>query len=286
MLDVRKKIVLKSKAVSTFFKNKTVIVTGSGMGIGKTMALELCKLGANVVLNGRNAERLEKTHQEFLQQGYSVLAVRGDVTEPADCEVLIQNTIQRFGKVDALINNAGLSMSERFENLQPDVFDKVVRSNIQGSAFPTLKALPYIKETKGSIIFISSAAGMVGLPTASAYSAGKMALTAIAQSLKVELAETGVHIGIVHVGFTKNDEDKRVLSANGELIPVAERPRYLQQTQTEVAQAVLRAIEKRKFKIVLTFVGKLNAFMARFFPGIVIRILIASQKRLQKMYTR
>jgi short-subunit dehydrogenase len=268
----------------SYFKNKTAIVTGSGMGIGKAIALALCKQGAHVVLNGRNAQRLEKTYQEFLQQGFSVIAVQADVTQPSACEDLMQKTLQAFGQIDMLINNAGLSMSERFENLHPEVFDAVVRSNIQGSAYPTLKALPSIKITHGSIIFISSAAGMIGLPTASAYSVGKMALTALAQSLKVEMAGTGVHIGIVHVGFTQNDENKRVLNARGELIPVAARPAYIQQTQQQVAQAVLRTIRKRKFKVVLSVIGKVNAFMARFFPGIVLRILVASQKRLRKMY--
>lgn len=254
------------------------------MGIGKSIALELCKQGANVVLNGRNAERLEKTYQEFLQQGFSVLAVRADVTEPTECETLIKKTIESFGTIDVLINNAGLSMSERFENLHPEVFDAVIKSNIQGSAYPTLKSLPYLKQTKGSVIFISSAAGMIGLPTASAYSAGKMALTALAQSLKVELAETGVHVGIVHVGFTQNDSNKRVLNAKGELIPVAERPAYIQQTQKQVAQSVLHTVQKRKFKVTLSFIGKINAFMARFFPGLVMTILKASQRRMKKMY--
>jgi len=254
------------------------------MGIGKTIALELCKQGANVILNGRNADRLENTYQEFLKQGFSVLAVRADVTEPVECEMLVEKTLAAFGKIDVLINNAGLSMSERFENLHPEVFDAVVKSNIQGSAYPTLKALPSLKQTKGSVIFISSAAGMIGLPTASAYSAGKMALTAIAQSLKVELAETGVHVGIVHVGFTQNDSNKRVLNAKGELIPVAERPAFIQQTQQQVALAVLRTIKKRKFKVTLSFIGKINAFMARFFPGLVMQILKASQKRMKKMY--
>lgn len=254
------------------------------MGIGKAIALELCKQGARVVLNGRNGERLEKTYQEFLQQGYSVIAVQADVTEPSACEELVQKTLKAFGQIDILVNNAGLSMNERFENLHPEVFDLVIKSNIQGSAYPTLTALPALKNTKGSVIFISSAAGMIGLPTASAYSAGKMALTAIAQSLKVELAETGVHIGIVHVGFTQNDDNKRVLNAKGELIPVAARPAYIQQTQQQVAQAVLRTIRKRKFKVILSAIGKVNAFMARFFPRIVLRILMASQKRLHKMY--
>jgi short-subunit dehydrogenase len=110
-----------------------------------------------------------------------------------------------------------------------------------------------------------------------------MALTALAQSLKIELAGSGVHIGIVHVGFTKNDEEKRVLNASGELVPVASRPPYLQQTQEQVAKAVLSTIRKRKFKVILTLVGKVNALMVRFFPGLVIRIISSSQKRMGNM---
>lgn len=268
----------------SYFKNKTAIVTGSGMGIGKAVALELCKAGANVVLNGRNGERLEKTYQEFLQAGFPVAAVQGDVTKFSDCNTLIEKALNTFGQVDFLITNAGVSMRERFENLQPEIFSQVIESNINGSAFPALTALPHIKKTKGSIVFISSAAGMIGLPTASAYSAGKMALTALAQSMKIELASSGVHIGIVHVGFTKNDDAKRVLNATGELVPVAERPAYLQQTQEQVAKSILSTIRNRRFKVVLTFVGKLNAFMVRFFPGLVIRIVTSSQKKMEKMY--
>jgi len=267
-----------------YFTNKTAIVTGSGMGIGKAIALELCRQGAHVVLNGRNAERLEATHQEFLQQRFSVIAVRADVTLPEECDMLVNETIKSFGRIDILINNAGIAISDRFEDYQPEVFDAVIRSNIHGSAYPTLKALPYIKETKGSVIFISSVAGMLGLPTASAYSAGKMALTAIAQSLKIEMHGTGVHIGIVHVGFTQNDDNKRLLNARGEKIKVAERPRYLQQTQQQVALSVLRTIEKRRFKVILTVIGKLNGLMSRLFPGTVMRIIMASQKRMKKMY--
>lgn len=268
----------------SYFKNKTAIVTGSGMGIGKAIALELCRQGANVVLNGRSAERLEKTYQEFLQQGYPVIAVRADVTKASECEAVIQKAVEKFGSIDILVTNASVSMRERFENLQPEIFSQVIESNINGSAFPALKALPHIRKTKGSIVFISSAAGMIGLPTASAYSAGKMALTALAQSLKIELTGSGVHIGIVHVGFTQNDVEKRVLNAKGDLVPVAARPAYLQQTQEQVARAVLSVIRRRKFKAVLSFVGKLNAFVVRFFPDLVIRIVSYSQKRMGGMY--
>jgi len=268
----------------SYLKNKTAIVTGSGMGIGKAIALELCKAGANVVLNGRNAERLEKTYQEFLQKGFTVVAVAGDVTKVSDCNVIIQKAIDSFGDIHILVTNAGVSMRERFENLQPEVFSQIIESNINGSAFPTLVALPHLKKTKGSVVFISSAAGMIGLPTASAYSAGKMALTALAQSLKIEMASSGVHIGIVHVGFTQNDVEKRVLNATGDLVPVASRPAYLQQTQEQVARSVLSTIRNRKFKVVLSLVGKINAFVVRFFPSLVIRIVTSSQKKMEKMY--
>ena len=157
------------------------------MGIGKAIAFELCKAGANVILNGRNAERLEKTYQEFLQKGYPVVAVQGDVTKVSDCNTVVQKAIDTFGNLDILVTNAGISMRERFENLQPEVFSQIIESNINGSAFPALTAMPHLKKTKGSVVFISSAAGMIGLPTASAYSAGKMALTALAQSLKIGL---------------------------------------------------------------------------------------------------
>jgi len=250
------------------------------MGIGKAIALELCKEGANVVLNGRNPERLEKTFREFIELGYPVTAIQGDVTLVSDCDTIVKKALDTFGQIDILVTNASVSMQERFENLNPEVFARVVESNINGSAFPAHRSLPHIKQTKGSIIFISSVAGMIGLPTGSAYSAGKMALTALAQSLKMELSSSGVHVGIVHVGFTQNDNDKRVLNATGELVPVARRPAYLQQTQEQVAKSVLSTIRKRKFKKVLTFVGKLNALVVRFFPGLVIRIVTSAQKRM------
>lgn len=250
------------------------------MGIGKTLAYELCKQGAQVVLNSRNAARLSITFKEFMEQKFNVIPIVADVTRDAECKDLIKKTLEVYGKIDVLVNNAGMSMNENFENLLPEVFDKIIQSNIHGSAFPTLNALPYLKQSKGSIIFISSAAGMVGLPTASAYSAGKMALTALAQSLKVELTGTGVHVGIVHVGFTVNDNSKRVYNATGELIPVAERPRYLQQTQVQVARAIMNTIQKRKFKVVLSLVGKLNAVIGALMPWLVLHILQVSQKQI------
>lgn len=137
----------------------------------------------------------------------------------------------------------------------------------------------FIKETKGSLVFISSIAGKVGLPSASAYSGGKMMLTALAQSLQAELAGSGMHIGIVYVGFTRNDDTKRVLNAQGDLVPVAKRSAYLQQTQDQVAGAVLKLIRKRRFSTVLSLTGKLSALAIRLFSGLVLRILRVLQEK-------
>lgn len=266
------------------FKDKTALVTGSGKGIGKAIALQLCEQGAQVVLNGRNRERLEETYREFSEKGYRVMAIQADVTLASECEMLIRGAVEAFGKIDILIANAGISMQGDFEDLQPGVFARVIESNVYGSAFPVMKALPFIKQTKGSIIFISSIAGLIGLPSASAYSAGKMMLTALAQSLRAELADSGMHIGIVYVGFTRNDPQKRVLNARGTLIPVAMRPSYLQQTPEQVAGAVLRLIRKRKSGTVLSFTGKLTFIAARVFPSLVLRMIRLSRKKLHRMF--
>lgn len=255
------------------FKDKTAIVTGSSMGIGKAIAFELCKLGAHVVLNGRAPDRLDKTYSEFSKQGFSVIAVQADVTQVQDCKMLIQTALHEFHRIDILINNAAISMNERFEHLKPEIFSEVIQSHILGSAFPSWVALPEIKKTRGSIVFISSLGAMIGLPTASAYSAGKMAITALAQSLKIEMSGTGVHIGIVYAGFTKNDKAKRTLNAQGELIPLSYRPSYLQQTQEHVAKAVLKLIQRRKFKITLSILGKVTEWATRFSPRLALTIL-------------
>lgn len=265
------------------FKGKTVIITGSSMGIGKATALEFCKQGAHVVLNGRNEKRLRKTLEEFLQHGYPAIAVQGDITKKTDCEKLVNDTLKKFGRIDVLINNAAMSMRENFENLDPEVFAQLVDSNINGSAFPAWAALPEIKKTKGSIIFISSAAGMVGLPTASAYSVGKMGLTALAQSLKIELSGTDVHIGIVHVGFTRNDDDKMILNAKGDLIPVPKRPAWIQQSKEKVARSVIKTVRRRKFKVTLSAIGKVNELFIRFFPTLALNIIAYSQRRIQRI---
>jgi short-subunit dehydrogenase len=259
-----------------WFTDKVVVVTGSTMGIGKALASELCKRGANVLINGRNQERLNKTLEEFRSCGYKVASYQGDVTLYNNCVSMIKTVISCFGKLDILITNAGVAGYSSFESFDPAEYKKAIDSNIYGSLFPAKTALPLLKASGGSLVFISSLAGMMGMPYYSAYSMGKMSLTALVQSLQTELKNSGVHIGIVYVGFVKNEEQKRFISADGTLVPVPQRRPWLQQPREKVAFSVLRLIKHRRKKVVLSAFGKLTALVIKFIPALA-KLIVARQ---------
>lgn len=266
-----------------YFKGKVAIITGSSMGIGKATALELAEKGAKVVLNGRNEERLQRARDFILSKGYETLGVAGDVSSFEDCQRLIDATIRHFGKIDILINNAGKASRGYFADLNPSVFRQMMEINFLGCVYPTQCALPYLKETKGSIIFISSVAGIRGLPETSMYCASKMALTSIAESLKVELAHTGIHVGIVYVGITKNDPGKTVINADGSLLLLKNRNTNQAQTPGQVAKSVVNHVRKRKFRKILTLLGKLNWVANMLIPRLVDIFLVKSLERIKRM---
>jgi NAD(P)-dependent dehydrogenase (short-subunit alcohol dehydrogenase family) len=249
-------------------QNKVIIITGSSMGIGKVMALEFLQQGARVVLNARSTERLQKTYEELSAAGYPVIAVAGDVADMADCKRMVTETIKAFGRIDVLINNAGISMEGEVADLSPDVFRKVMEINYLGSVYPTQAALPELKKTKGSVIFMSSAAGVRGLPGYSVYSSSKMALTALAESMKIELHPTDVHVGIAYVGFTQNDPEKTIYNADGKIIAQPVRNFIKAEPPVNVARRVSRMISRRQFKVVFTALGKLNALVNRWAPSL------------------
>lgn len=259
------------------FKDKVVLVTGSGSGIGKATALEFCAAGAKVILNGRNEEKLMRAQLEFEQLGHAVNYCVGDITNYHDCCWITDYVIQHHGKIDIVVANAGVSMNGRFEETKPHFFKTAVDSNIYGVVMPLFSFLPHLKKTNGSFTIISSIAGLRGIPTGSAYCVGKMALTALHQSLSAELFLYKIHLGIVYVGFTANDADKKTLSPRGELVPVPKRLKVFQQSQKKVAGSILRLIKRRRSKTVLTLTGQFTNFLARFAPAFLMFIA----KRLQ-----
>jgi short-subunit dehydrogenase len=264
---------------------KTVIVTGSSSGLGRELAYMLLKEGAQVMINGRNPEKLMETRQHLASGGGRVLAVSGDDTQPEDCRNMVDECIREFGGIDILINNVGTGSNGLFRDTIPEAVNKVLATNIFGSIYPTYYALPYLLESRGSIFFISSLAGIHGLPFNFSYSMSKMALTSLAQSLRIELNGTGVHTGIVYVGFLHNGPGKRVISGNGTLVPATKRPDRFTMTMGTAGEHIIRAIRKRKAVTVLSFLGKFLFQANRISPSFVRKVLNLSTTRMKYGYT-
>lgn len=245
---------------------KVAIITGSSKGIGKAIAIALAKKNVRVVLNGRSREILENTSAELRSSGFDITFVQGDVGNYSDCENLVEQTIKKYGRLDILVNNAGLAMEGTIANTSPEVFAKVFHTNILGVLFPTKAALPYLKQSQGSVVFTGSIAGFMGLPDYSAYSASKMSLTALVQSLKIELAGTGVHVGINYVGFAENDENKTYLNHHGEIEKMPVRKQFKRMPLEIVAAHFVKGIENRRYKQTLSGLGKLTNYVQRYFP--------------------
>jgi NAD(P)-dependent dehydrogenase (short-subunit alcohol dehydrogenase family) len=266
------------------FSGKVALVTGSESGIGRETARELARQGASVMLNGLRPDRLTETLNTFLDAGYAADACVADVTDFTACQQLIRDTIAAFGQLDILVANASISMRAYFNDLDVDVFRAVCDSNIYGTVYPLKAALPHLLATKGCVTFISSISSLNGIPSGSAYCAGKAAVSNLAHTLRLEWHKTGMHVGVIHLGFTANDPEKRVFAADGTPVLMAHRPSRWQMSQQEVARAITRHIHRRRANTVLSGMGKLNAMLSRFFPRLVDKIVLTSMKLRPELY--
>lgn len=264
--------------LNKFYKDKVVIVTGSSMGIGKELALKILKLGGKVVLTGRNSSRFEALEKELVSYNDSYLIHQGDVNLMEDNERMVKNTLLRFGRIDILITNAGMSCYGEVEKLKMEVAKAVIDTNVYGTLFPVMATLEELKKSQGSILLISSLAGFQGLPGYSCYSLSKMALKPLAQSLSIELKDKNVSVGIAFVSFTENDNEKRTLSPNGDLEKVPTRPKFVTNSRTFTAEKILNQIRKRKRQSVHSIIGKISYRLNMLFPSLMNQLLKLNYK--------
>lgn len=260
-------------------QGKVAIITGSSRGIGKAIAIEMARNGACIVLNGRNQVRLIETETELRKIHNNILSVCCDVSTIQGGQLLISEAINFFGRIDILVNNVGVSMRGNFADLNPEVFKTIFQSNVLGAVYPTIPAIKYLRQTKGSIVFISSLAGIRGLPGLSAYCSSKMALRALAESIRIEEAKHKLHVGLIYVGYTEIDREKVTIATDGSEIILEPREGKEVQTKESVAKAVVQNISKRRFITVLTTIGKLNAFLQPRFPLLVERFILSNLKK-------
>ncbi|NEM97099.1 SDR family oxidoreductase [Pontibacter burrus] len=254
-------------------KDKVVLITGGTSGIGKACAFAFGKAGAKVAVSGRNQQNLDQTSQELRAAGIQNVAINADVSIEADCQRMVQETVDHFGRLDVLINNAGISMRALFQDLELDVIRKVMDINFWGTVYTTKFALPHIMAAKGSIIGISSIAGYRGLPARTGYSASKFAMHGFLETLRTEMLHKGVHVLVACPGFTASNIRNTALAANGQQQSESPRDEGNMMTAEEVADQILKATIKRKRDLVMTFQGKLTVFLNKWLPGLTDKLV-------------
>jgi short-subunit dehydrogenase len=250
------------------FKNKVVIITGASSGIGKALAFEYAKRGANLVLAARQYVTLCQIAQE-LEQQYQIraVAVQCDVTVEDDCKFLIKQTLISFKSIDILINNAGISMRALFKDADVSVLKKLMDVNFWGAVYCTKYALPEILKTRGSIVGVSSIAGYKGLPGRTGYSASKFAMNGFLDALRVENLKTGIHIMTACPGFTASNIRNTALTQDGSQQSESSMEEDKMMSAEEVATRIANGVESRSRTLVMTGQGKMTVLLSKFFPA-------------------
>lgn len=250
--------------------NKVVIITGASSGIGKALVYEFAKRGAKIAIGARNLDELLKIETDLKSQGVESLSVQTDVTQESDCKNLIDKTVEKFGKIDVLVNNAGISMRAIFEDLELDVIRRLMDVNFWGTVYCTKFAIPYLLQSKGSLVGIISVAGFLGLPGRTGYSASKFAVRGFLNTLRVENLKKGLHVLVAAPGFTASNIRKTALVADGHQQGESPRVESNMMSAERCAQIIVNGVVKRKREIVMTLVeGKISVFLSKWFPSLL-----------------
>lgn len=254
-------------------KNQAVIITGASSGIGKELALRYAKQGAWLLLAARDKEKLEAVASSCRNLGGKAMSVPTNVADEAQCKQLIDNCVKEYGKIDVLVNNAGITMWAYFDQVTDlKIMEKVMQVNYFGSVYCTYYALPYLKESRGRLVGVSSLTGKAGIPTRSGYGASKHAMAGFFDALRVELKESGVSVTMIYPGFVSSEVRQRALGGDGK--PLGESP-VKENEVMSVAKCVdlmIPAIASRKREVIMTFRGKMGMWLKLIAPGLVDRI--------------
>jgi len=252
--------------------DQVVIITGASSGIGKACAWIFSEKGTRVVLAARNKEKLHDIAGKLQSLNRQVLAVQTDVSRQEDCKNLIDKTLEHFGRIDVLINNAGISMRGLFQDTSLDVLHKLMNTNFWGTVYCTHYALPHILKNKGSVVGISSIGGFQGLPGRTGYSSSKFAMHGFLETLRVEHLKNGLHVMIAAPGFTSTNVRKAALGPDGQSQGESPRDENKMMSPEKVARIIAHGVKRRKRLIIMTGEGKLTVFIRRLAPKLIDKI--------------
>lgn len=247
-------------------KDKVVIITGASSGIGKALAYEMASRGAFVVLAARSLDSIREIENDLVSRGNHAFAVQTDVSREEECRNLVNATVAKFGRIDVLINNAGISMRAIFSETDVSVIRKLMDINFWGTVYCTKFALPHLIKSGGSVVGVSSIAGFKGLPGRTGYSASKFAMQGFLETLRIENLKTGLHVMIACPGFTASNIRKTALAADGSQQGESPRDEGGMMSAEEVARRIADGIVSRKKVLIMTMQGKMTVLLNKFFP--------------------
>ena len=259
---------------------KVFVITGASDGIGAEMARQLARklgTGAALVLAARNQDKLELVAQDCRGAGAQAEAVMTDVGQEWQCRHLIEKAMQAFGRIDVLVNNAGMSAHALFSDVrEQDLhwYEDLMRVNFWGALWCTHAALPHIKASRGCIVAVSSLAGLMGVPGRNAYSATKFAVTGFFEALRAELKPSGVSVTVAYPGVVATETRRRGYNARGEAAGTSGLKEDKAMSVEECARLIIDGMNARKREVVMTAQGKVGRFIKLLAPGVVENIAL------------
>ncbi len=257
------------------FQEKVIVVTGASEGIGRALCLALAAQKPRLVLAARNKNRLNQLKGEVESEGAKAVVVPTDVSEEKACKNLIERTITEWGQIDVLVNNAGMTMWTTLEDMKDtSIIEQLMRINYFGAAYCTYYALPYLKESEGRLVAVSSLAGLNGVPTRTAYAASKHAMFGFFDSLRIELMGAGVTVTMVAPDFVLSEIHRRAFGKDGK--PLGSSPMQEEKIMTaeECSSLIVKAMENRDRLAILSFRGKAGRWVKLIAPGLIDRVAL------------
>jgi len=255
-----------------YFRDKVIVVTGASSGIGLASAGLFLSLGAKVVMAARSLGKMEEEAKKLTADQSRVLCVKTDVTSEDDCKALVERTVERFGGVDVLVNNAGISMRAMFADLDLSVLRSLMDVNFWGTVYCSKYALPWLLRSKGSLVGVISIAGYTALPARTGYSASKYAVRGFLDTVRIEHLPDGLHVLVFAPGYTNSNVRNAALTADGSPQGATPLDESGLMSAEECAERMAKAIWKRKSHVTLTGLGNATIFGHNLFPDLTDRL--------------
>ena len=270
------------------YRSKVYLITGASDGIGAELALQLAGRGQRLVLAGRDEARLQAVTGQCQRSGAQAIALKADVTVEDDCRRLVERALEAFGRIDVLVNNAGVSMHARFDEITDwSTYERLWRVNCLGTVNCTRFAWPHLRAAPGKrggqIVGVSSLAGRTGVPGRTTYCASKFAQSGFLEALRIEAAEHGIAVTVIYPGVVATGIRRHGLNGAGETAGVSGLDETSAMPVDECVRQMVRAIERRKRELVMTARGRFGLWLKLVAPGWVDNL---ARKALRKDETK